>query len=115
TVVLRQSGGRLPADDDLAVARRIEQPQEIEQRRLAGTGRAGDGEEFAFLYRKIDAVDERMRDGALDAPDQSHRLQPDLAHEAPRMISTGCTRVALRAGKNAAPVQQSREMPPATR
>jgi hypothetical protein len=30
------------------------------------------------------------------------------------MISTGCTLVALRAGKKAAPVQQTSEMPPAT-
>ena len=99
---------------DLAFARRIEQAEQIEQRRFAGSGRAGDGDEFALVHGKIDAVDQRVRDGALDAPDQPHRLQRDLAHDAPRMISTGCTRVALRAGKKAAPVQQSSEMPPAT-
>ena len=36
---------------------------------------------------------------ALDAANQLHRLQSDFGHDAPRMISTGWTRVALRAGK----------------
>ena len=36
---------------------------------------------------------------ALVLANQLHRLQSNLGHDAPRMISTGWTRVALRAGK----------------
>src|SRR4029077_1072988 len=104
--------GRLPADDHVTLGRRIEQAEQIEQRGFAGAGRPGDGEELALVDGEIDAVDQRVRHRAVEAPHQTDRLQRDLAHDAPLMISTGCTRVALRAGKNAAPVQQSSEMPP---
>src|SRR5581483_1458197 len=101
-----------PADDHVTLGRRIEQAEQIQQRRFSGARRPGDGEELALVDGEIDAVDQRMRRRAVKPPYQTNRLQRDLAHDAPRMISTGCTRVALRAGKNAAPVQQSSEMPP---
>ena len=53
-----------------------------------------------------------MRNHALNAADQAHNLQGDLGQDAPRMISTGCTRVALRAGKKAATAQHRMEMAP---
>jgi hypothetical protein len=53
-----------------------------------------------------------MGNDALDAADQSHYLESNFAQDAPRMISTGCTRVALRAGKKAATAQQRMEMAP---
>ena len=109
---LRQLRGWLAADDDVAFGRRIEQAEQIKQRGFAGARRPGDGEELPLFDGKVDAVDQRVRHRAVETSHQTDRLQRDLAHEAPLMISTGCTRVALRAGKNAAPVQHSSEMPP---
>jgi hypothetical protein len=95
----RQFRGRLSTDHDLAFAGCIEQAQKIEQGRFARSRRPGNGDEFAPVHREINAVDEGVRNIALDAADQLLRLQSDLGHDAPLMMSTGCTRVALRAGK----------------
>ncbi len=109
---LRQFGSWLAADDNLAFGRRIEQAEQIEQRRFSGSRRSGDGEKFTLRHAQVDAIDQGMRDNALNAADQSHNLERDLAQDAPRIISTGCTRVALRAGKKAATAQQRIEMAP---
>ena len=75
--VFRKFRGRLAANDDLALGRRIEQAEQIKQRRLARAGRPGDREELALCDREIDAVNERVRDRPLDAPHQSDGLQSD--------------------------------------
>ena len=76
---------------------------------------AGDGEKFALVHGQIDTIDQGVGNHALNAADQSHGLKRNLGHDAPRMISTGCTRVALRAGKNAATAQQSMAIAPEAR
>ena len=104
--------GGAAADQHLAGGRQVEQAEQIEQRRFAGAGRAGDGDEFIVADGQIDVVHQRGRhDAGQDAGDvarldQRHRRvrgrfalrAARRAHVAPRMISTGCTRAALRAG-----------------
>src|SRR3954467_3058815 len=46
-------------DDDLAARGRIEPTEEVQQRALAGAGRADDRDALAALYREIDAQQHR--------------------------------------------------------
>ena len=58
------------ADAHLALGRQVEQAQQVEQRRLAGAGRAGDGDELVVADREVDVVHQRGRhDAGQDARD----------------------------------------------
>ena len=63
-----------------------------------GRGRGG-GQAEAGQPRLVLASFQRGGGGARGHLQLVERLQRDLGHDAPLMISTGCTRVALRAGK----------------
>jgi hypothetical protein len=102
--------GAASLNEDLALCRQIEQPEEVQERAFSRSRGAGDGDEFAGPNGEIDFLDERDGDDTLDhLGDAAHldqrcfsagfRAMAGRRHDAPRMMSTGCTRAALRAGK----------------
>ena len=107
-LLLVHVNGQPAVNQHLARGRQVEQTEQIQQRGFAGAGRPGDRHELVFHDTKVDAVHQRGRhDAGQDAGDvarldQRRRglrgLRRRRAHVAPRMISTGCTRAALRAG-----------------
>jgi len=96
---LTHARGGAAADQHFAARRQIKQAQEIEERRLARPGRPSDGDEFPLADRKADVAhqggghDPRQDTRHLAGLDQRH-----ARHVAPRIISTGCSRAARRAG-----------------
>lgn len=117
--VLIERARRTPLHIDLAPGRQVQQPEQIEQRRFARTGRAGDGDEFARIDPKINVLNENGRGGAADHPRAVANLQQRKRridrHEAPLMISTGYKEAALRAGKNPATADARSATAPASR
>ena len=99
-----------PSMQHLARGRQVEQPEQVEQRGLARARRPGDGDELAGCDGEVDVAHQRGRHHRRRCAVTPRRDQRRLdaarrrdacraAHVAPRMISTGCTRAALRAGK----------------
>ena len=87
-----------PPMRSVPLGRPVEQAEQIEQRRFAGAGRAGDGDELLLADAERDVPHQRDR----------HRLRQDAgevlgldqgAHVAPLMMSTGLSRAARRAGR----------------
>ena len=98
-LVLGHDGGGLAVDQDFARCRKIQQSQQVQQRRFAGTGGAGDGDEFARQDGEADVLHQRDRHDPAEDLGDAARLDQRRAHVAPRMMSTGCSRAADRAGK----------------
>ena len=99
--ILVHPRGGLAEDEDIAGGGRIQQAQKIHQRGFARARGAGDGHEFPRMDRKVDVAHE----GGVDLSAQHAGRLPRLdegRHEAPRMISTGFTLAAFRAGSQAA-------------
>src|SRR6185437_4087957 len=97
--------GLRSVEPDAPRRRAIEQAQKVEQGRFSRTRRAGDGQEFAFADFEIDVVHQRRGNVARKPPRQVFGAQ-DGHQAAPRMISTGWTCAALRAGNSAASVAE---------
>ena len=70
---LREAGERCAGDDDAPGRRAVEAAEQVEQRRLARSGRANDRHELPRLDLQIDVVKHRAR--RLPAP--VHARQPD--------------------------------------
>jgi len=114
-----RSADRCPFNEDLARRRTIESADEAEQRRLAGTGRAGERREVATPDFEVDATQRRHRDGpllidALDSfalDDRAHRSSlPDALQRL--MAAPGGLFAAFSAGQSAAPTASSQMIAP---
>jgi hypothetical protein len=67
---------RLPREHDLAVARRVQAGDEVEQRRLAAARRSHDGDELPLADRQVDAAQRPHRCSLrLEGLAQADRLQ----------------------------------------
>jgi len=52
-------GDILPVDQELAAGRLIEAPDDVHQRRFAGSGRSHDGDVLALLHREVHILKNR--------------------------------------------------------
>src|SRR5690606_6996789 len=105
----------LAVDQHMAGCRQIEQPQQIEKRWLARPLWSCDADEFASTDREVDVAHQHHRhrflQDARNAPELDNRRR---AHVAPRMMSTGLTCEALRAGIQAAAMAETSANNPPT-
>ncbi len=103
-----QLRGRGAVDIDLAGIRRLEQPRNVQQRRLAGARRRHQRDRLARPQRELGAVEDRQRHLALQILplylveiNDRYVFRPVALHQAPhsyRSASTGSRRAARHDG-----------------
>jgi hypothetical protein len=74
--ILGQFRNVFPVQIDRAFARKIEQPDQVHQRRFSGTGRSHDGNNFFVIYAEADITD-RVHCDTARAVSPAHRSEGD--------------------------------------
>src|SRR3546814_15444399 len=73
-LVVLQALDVFAVEGELAAGEGLQQPGDVEEGGLAGTGRTGDGDELAFLHVQVERTQSVRRDqfGAVDLGDLAH-------------------------------------------